>query len=105
MSWISLADEVRAIRFLLDTPIGGPVNLTAPAPVTNAEMAKTLGRVLRRPSFVPVPAFGPKLVFGKEMGDEVVFASQRALPAVLQREGFEFEHPSLEPALRAILGS
>jgi uncharacterized protein (TIGR01777 family) len=104
MSWITLADEVRAIRFLLDHPISGPVNLTAPAPVTNTEMAKTLGRVLHRPSFVPVPAFAPKLVLGKQMGDELVFASQRALPAVLQQEGFEFEHPALEPALRALLG-
>ena len=103
-SWISLTDEVAAIRFLLDRDVAGPVNLTGPEPVTNAKLTKVLGRVLHRPAVVPVPRFGPALVLGREAAEEMVFASQRALPAVLQREGFSFAHPTLEPALRAELG-
>ena len=67
MSWISLADEVGAIRFLLEHDVAGPVNLTAPGPVTNAVFTKTLGRVLNRPTFMPVPSFGPKLLLGSEL--------------------------------------
>jgi hypothetical protein len=103
-SWISLTDEVAAIRFLLDHDVAGPVNLTGPEPVTNAELTKVLGRVLHRPAVVPVPRFGPALVLGREAAEEMVFASQRVLPTVLRREGFSFAHPTLEPALRAELG-
>ena len=67
MSWISLADEVGAIRFLLEHEVVGPVNLTAPTPVTNAVFTKALGRVLHRPTFLPVPSFGPKLLLGTEL--------------------------------------
>lgn len=105
MSWISLADEVAALRFLVDTEAAtGPFNLTAPNPVTNAELAKTLGSVLGRPSFVPVPAFGPKLLLGGELADQLLFASQRVHPTALEAAGFEFRHRSLEPALRDVLG-
>jgi uncharacterized protein len=103
-SWISMTDEVAAIRFVLDHDVAGPVNLTGPEPVTNAEFTRVLGRVLHRPAFLPVPRFGPALVLGREAAEEMVFASQRVLPAVLEREGFAFAHRTLEAALRAELG-
>jgi uncharacterized protein (TIGR01777 family) len=103
-SWISIDDEVAAIVHLLTADVRGPVNLTAPNPVTNAEFAKTLGRVLNRPAVLPVPAFGPKLVVGRELADSLLFSSQRVLPTVLTGSGFTFAHPTLEPALRAELG-
>lgn len=104
-SWISLTDEVRAIQWLLDPgcAVTGPVNLVAPGAVTNSDFAKVLGKVLGRPSFLPVPAFGPKLLRGPQLADELLFASQRVAPEVLTRQGFRFEHPDLETALRAVL--
>jgi uncharacterized protein (TIGR01777 family) len=102
-SWISLTDEVRAIRFLLEHDVTGPVNLTAPEPVTNAELTKALGRVLGRPTFVPVPSWGPKILFGSEFIDEVVLNSKRIEPTVLRGHGFAFDHPDIETALRAEL--
>lgn len=102
-SWITLADEVRAISWLLDADVEGPVNLTAPGTVTNAEFARTLGRVLGRPAALPVPSFGPKLLKGPELAQELLFASQRVAPAVLHANDFEFDHPDLESALRAVL--
>ncbi|MGH9247253.1 MAG: TIGR01777 family oxidoreductase [Acidimicrobiales bacterium] len=102
MSWITLDDHVAAIRFLLDQDVTGPVNVVAPNPVTNAAFARTLGRVLRRPTFIPTPAFGPKLVLGK-MAEELLFYSQRARPAVLMESGYTFADPELEPALRRLL--
>ena len=105
MSWISLADEVGAIRFLLESETAsGPFNLVAPAPVTNADFAATLGRVLRRPAFVPVPKFGPRRLLGGELADQLLFASQRVEPTALQFAGFHFRHQDLESALRAVLG-
>jgi hypothetical protein len=104
MSWISIEDQVRAIEHLLTSSIEGPVNLTAPRPVRNADFAKTLGRVLRRPSFVPVPAFGPTLILGSELADALLFDGQHVAPAVLQGDGFEFSHAELGPALEAVLG-
>lgn len=103
-SWISLADEVGAIRFLLDAPVQGPVNLTAPTPVTNAEFTKVLARVLGRPALLPVPAFAPKLLRGPELAQELLFASQRVRPTVLEGAGYGFAHPDLETALRELLG-
>ena len=99
MSWISLADEVGAIRYLLDQEVAGPVNLVAPAPVTNGELTKTLGHVLHRPTVVPVPSFGPKVLLGRELAYELLLASQRVHPAALERAGYQFQHPSLESAL------
>ncbi len=104
MSWISITDEVNAIIHLLDSPTSGPVNLTAPNPVTNAQFASVLGKVLGRPSFLPVPAFGPKLVLGSDRADALLFDSMRVLPSVLQSSGYQFAHPDLETALRAVLG-
>ena len=98
MPWITLRDHVRAIRFLLDGDLGGPVNLTGPAPVRNAEFMATLGRVLHRPTLLPTPAFALKVVLG-ELADDVL-TGQRALPATLTSAGFEFEHTDLETGLR-----
>lgn len=104
MSWIALADEVAAIRFLIeDDQLSGPVNLTSPQPTTNAAFTRTLGRLLHRPTFLAVPRFGPRLVLGREMADEILFMSQRVEPAALKAAGFRFQHPELEGALRAAL--
>lgn len=103
MSWISLDDEVGAILHLLDSEMeSGPVDLTAPAPVSNREFTKTLGRVLGRPTVLPLPAFAVKLLFG-QMGKEALLASQRVLPARLETEGYAFRHRELEPALSEVL--
>lgn len=102
-SWISLPDEVAAIRHLLDADVRGPVNLTAPAPVTGGEFAKTLGKVLHRPSLLPVPSFGPKLLLGGELVDALLLTGQRVLPKALLANGFTFQHETLEVALRAVL--
>jgi uncharacterized protein (TIGR01777 family) len=102
-SWISLPDEVGAIIHLLTADVSGAANLTAPTPVRNREFAKTLGTVLHRPSVVPVPAFGPKLLLGGELADALLFTGQRVLPTVLQASGYQFQHPTLDVALRAVL--
>jgi uncharacterized protein (TIGR01777 family) len=103
MSWISLADEVGAIRFLLERPVSGPVDLTAPGPVTNAVFTKALGRVVHRPTVLPIPSFGPKLLLGAELADALLFEGQRVLPEVLLDAGYEFRHHELESALHDIL--
>lgn len=103
-SWISIDDEVGAIRFLLEHDIAGPVNLTGPAPVTNAEFTKALGEVVHRPTVVPVPRFGPKLLLGGELAEQLLFSSQRVEPAVLTAAGYEFQHPDIASALRAVVG-
>ena len=103
LSWISLADQVRALIFLIENNISGPVNLCAPNPVTNLTFTKTLGSVLKRPTLIPVPLFGPKLIFGAELVEELILASQRGTPSVLTDAGFRFDDPSLEPALRRML--
>lgn len=102
-SWISIADEVGAILHLLTAEVSGPVNLTAPAPVTNAEFARTLGRVLHRPAIAAVPKFGPRLLLGRDLADALLFESQRLQPAALSASGYRFAHPDLETALRAVL--
>ena len=78
-SWISLADEVNAIEFLLTANVQGPVNLTAPNPVTGTEFARALGRALHRPALMPVPSFGPKLLLGSELADALLFTGQRKI--------------------------
>lgn len=104
MSWISLADEVAAIRFVLEHDVHGPVNLTAPGAVTNEQLTKTLGRVLKRPTFLPVPSFGPKLLVGAELAQALLYDGQRVLPAALLAAGYEFRDTDLEAALRGMLG-
>jgi uncharacterized protein (TIGR01777 family) len=102
--WISLTDEIRAIEFMLEGDMAGPVNLVAPETVTNNEFTKTLGDVLNRPTLLPVPLFGPKLLFGAELVDQLIMWSVRATPAALLAAGFSFEDPTLEGALRSMLG-
>ena len=104
VSWISIDDEVGAIEHLLDSEVSGPVNLAAPNPVTNADFARTLGHVLKRPAFVPLPALAPKLVLGSELVDTLLLEGKRVLPRVLEGDGYAFAHPTLESALRAVLG-
>jgi uncharacterized protein (TIGR01777 family) len=100
MSWISLEDAVRGLRFIADTPsVSGPVNLVAPNPARNEELAQTLGAVLHRPALVPVPEFALKLAFGR-MAEDTILASQCVVPKKIAGAGFEFRHPRLEEALR-----
>ncbi len=98
MSWISLEDEVRALRHLLDGDLDGPVNLTAPNPATNEDFADALGDVLNRPSILPLPKFAIKAALG-EMGERLTLDSQRVLPTRLEEVGFVFKHPDLREAL------
>jgi len=105
MSWISLHDLVRVIRFAIDErALAGPVNAVAPHPVTNAEFTATLGRVLRRPAVIPVPAVALRALFG-EMAGLTMLASQRVHPARLENAGFRFDDTSLEGALRRELSA
>jgi uncharacterized protein (TIGR01777 family) len=97
--WISLADEVGAIRHLLTADVSGPVNLTGPEPVTNAEFAAELGRQLHRPTVLPVPSLALQLALG-EFGRSSVVGGQRALPERLRESGYRFTHSELGAALR-----
>ena len=90
-------------RWLLDHEVSGAVNATAPEPVTNAEMTRVLGSVLHRPTLLPVPRFGPKILLGGELAEALLFTSQRVLPGVLTAQAFPFAHPTLEGALRSLL--
>ncbi|MFA9444564.1 TIGR01777 family oxidoreductase [Egicoccus sp. AB-alg6-2] len=100
--WIALRDHVRALRFLLDHDLEGPVNLTAPEPATNAQLTTALGEVMRRPTVLPIPTFAVTALYG-EMGRTLATVSQRARPARLLEAGFTFEHPDLRDALRLAL--
>ena len=102
-AWISIDDWVGAARFLLDHEVSGPVNLTGPEPVTNADFTKALAGVLHRPAALPVPAFGPKLLLGGELAENLLFTSLRVVPEVLEREGFAFQHRDVTSALRGVL--
>lgn len=103
-SWVCLDDLPRIILHCIQTEsLSGPVNATAPGAVNNREFTKTLGRVLRRPTIFPMPAFVVKLAFG-EMGDELLLGSTHVVPEQLKTSGYEFAHPELEPALRHLLG-
>lgn len=100
--WISIEDEVGAIRFLLTSEVSGPVNLTGPDPVTQERFAHALGAALHRPAVVPTPATALRLVVG-QFADEGVLSGQRAVPAVLSGAGYQFVHPTLDGALQAAL--
>jgi hypothetical protein len=102
--WISLRDEIGAIRFLLTADdVRGPVNLTGPEPVTNAEFTKALGRVLDRPAVLPVPRFALRIVTGS-FADEGILTGQRAMPTVLLKHGYRFLDQDVTSALRWALG-
>lgn len=104
MSWIHLADWVGMVDWAMQTSqLSGALNLTAPHPVTNAELSRALGSALRRPSFLRAPAFALRLALG-EIADTLLVGGQRVLPAKAQRLGFEFRYPRLEEALREIYG-
>ncbi len=104
MSWIGLDDAIGAIyHALLTESLAGPVNVVTPDPVTNQEFTKTLGRVLGRPTFFPMPAAAARLALG-EMADALLLASARVHPARLLTSGYTFRYPELEPALRQMLG-
>ncbi|AGZ49377.1 TIGR01777 family oxidoreductase [Mycobacterium kansasii] len=100
MSWISLEDEVRALLFAISNPdLSGPVNMTGPAPVTNAEFTTALGRALNRPTPLMLPGFAVRAALG-EFADEVLLSGQRAIPAALEQTGFQFHHNTIGEALR-----
>jgi uncharacterized protein (TIGR01777 family) len=102
ISWIHLADWVAMVRWALATAlVAGPLNLTAPAPVTNAEFARALGRAMRRPALLRAPSFALRLALG-EMADALLLGGQRVLPATAQRLGFEFQYGTVEAALAEI---
>ncbi len=105
VSPIALDDEIGALHFcIMCDDINGAVNLVGPVPVTNAEYTTTLGHVLGRPAVMPVPAFALRAMFGSELADNTILASQRVLPHVLQQAGFEYCHATLESMLRFELG-
>lgn len=104
MSWIDLEDEAQVILHCLQKDsLQGPVNSVGPSPVTNAEFTKTLGRVLSRPSILPLPAPVARLILG-EMADGLLLSSQRVEPTKLLSSGYVFRHTNLEETLRRILG-
>ncbi|MBV9650968.1 MAG: TIGR01777 family oxidoreductase [Pseudonocardiales bacterium] len=104
MPWISLDDEVGAIRFALENDeIAGPMNLSGPEPVTNAEFTNTVGEMMHRPAPFVVPGFALRLILGAELVDEMILAGQRAVPAALRKHGYRFQHPTLRAALTAAL--
>jgi hypothetical protein len=106
MSWVSLDDALGAIDFVIDRDdLSGPVNVTSPQPVTNADMAAAIGRALHRPSALPAPAFPLRLALGREMADSLLFVSQRVHPEVLLGAGYRFIHPDVDSALAAAFGS
>jgi uncharacterized protein (TIGR01777 family) len=103
-SWISLQDEIRAIKHVMTAPLHGAVNLTAPNAVTNAHFTKALGRVLHRPAILPIPRFALELLLGKDLATALLFTTSRVEPTKLLESGFAFEHPDVESALRHALG-
>ena len=103
MPWIHIEDMVEIIIYAIQNDIDGPINCTAPQPVTNREFAKTLGKVLKRPAVVPMPAPMVKLLFG-QMGDELMVQGQSVIPQKLQQKGFQFKYSQLESALVEIIG-
>jgi uncharacterized protein (TIGR01777 family) len=105
MSWISLIDEIRAISHIVLTPtISGPVNLTGPCPVTNMRFTQALSSLVKRPAVMPAPASILRAALGKEMANELLLVSQRAVPEKLLSHGFSFLHSNVEDALSHALG-
>jgi uncharacterized protein (TIGR01777 family) len=99
--WVHLDDVVGALVVCLEGDLSGPVNVTAPEPVTNRKLSRTLGKVLKRPAFAPIPGLAVKALYG-EMA-MIVTTGQRAVPAGLEESGYHFRRPSLEAALRATI--
>jgi hypothetical protein len=104
-SWIALEDLIAVYRFAIAREgLRGAVNAAAPNPVTNAEFARTLGTVLRRPAVLPVPPIALRLIFGREAAQDAMLSGARIVPARLLEAGFRFQYPELEPALRHVMG-
>lgn len=105
VSWIHLEDQIRAIIHLLQTPTSsGAYNLTAPHPITNSELIKTISNVLGRPYWLPTPGFAVRTLFG-EMGDELILKGNKVLPEKLMAEKFSFSYETIEPAIKQIYKS
>lgn len=105
MSWVALTDLVSIFEYAIDTPeIAGPVNAVSPGSVTNKQFTKALGRVLSRPTILPVPGFAPKLLYGSECAEALVLGSLRVAPKRLNDAGFDFQFTELDAALRHELG-
>lgn len=105
MSWVALDDLTDLyVRSLIDARVVGPVNATAPHPVTNRELSATLSRMMHRPAPLPIPALGPKLLLGSEGASELALADQRVVPAVAAQRGWRFRYPTLKAALAHELG-
>ena len=101
MSWISLEDEIAVINYVIDNEtIRGAVNAVSPNPSTNHDFTKTLGDVLYRPTFLPLPEFAVSMIFG-EMGDALLLASTKVMPKRLEDAGFKFKHPNLKEAIES----
>lgn len=105
LSWITAEDVAAILQFFLDDPsISGPVNVVSPNPVTNREFTKALGRALRRPTILPMPAFAARLLLG-EVADELLLSSARVAPDKLLSAGYKFKHPDLDAALEHLFRS
>jgi len=103
-SWVHIDDEVGAIvHALTRDDVRGALNAVSPNPATNADFTKALGRALHRPTVMPVPSFGLRLLFGREMADTMMLSGQRVLPKVLARTGYAFSHPDLDAALASVV--
>jgi hypothetical protein len=101
MSWIAMADAGRVIDFILkSSDITGPVNMTAPHPVTNAEFTAAMGKVLHRPAVLPAPAFALKVILG-QMAEEMLLEGAKVMPRKLEKAGFKFDYGNLNAALSA----
>jgi uncharacterized protein (TIGR01777 family) len=105
LSWISLPDEVAALVHLLTADVAGPVNVTAPSPVRNAEFTTWLGTALRRPTLLPIPSVGPKLLLGSELAAVLLYEGQRVMPTALDVSGFEFRLPTIDRALGTLIAT
>jgi uncharacterized protein (TIGR01777 family) len=103
-SWITLDDLLASfVHAIGHADVRGPFNAATPSPLTNAGFTRALGRALRRPAWLPAPAFALRLALGRDLADEALLSSQRLVPALLERTGFRFGDPELEPALRRLL--
>ncbi|MEE2960025.1 MAG: DUF1731 domain-containing protein [Myxococcota bacterium] len=104
MSWVSLDDTIGALHYILqEQDLDGAINIVAPSPVSNKEFTKTLGRILKRPTTLPLPKIVVKTLFG-EMGEKLLLSSIHAAPTKLLDHGFHFQHNQIEEALRTELG-
>ena len=102
ISWIHLEDWVEMVRWALRTEVSGPLNLTAPQPVTNVEFTRALGAAMHRPAVFPVPAIALQIMLGKEFADALLLGGQRVLPARAERLGYQFRFATIDSALQNI---